>query len=318
MAHKGQRVAARTLDALLELALVVATWAVLGTSDRPWTNLFLAFLVVWAVEAGATVAFGATPGKLAVGLRVRQLDRSGRPDAGAAVRRGAATAALCTIPIIGWGLWALSSLVDPVGRGLPDRSGRTIVSPKAFTDAVATRDLPGYADAVRPPRISPLGRVGDLDVRYRARLRRIEGSPVLAAAIGLLALAASLRHPSAPLILASSLVWVVIFVIHETRLVSRLGATPGHTMAGLVILDRATGRPPTKGRSFARALVLGLTVYVPLLWPILGISLITMAFGDYGRGLHDFAGRTVVVSDPRLAPEAQRQRTMRMRLGMAG
>ncbi|MFN8017840.1 MAG: RDD family protein [Acidimicrobiales bacterium] len=297
---------------------MVAAWALLGSLDRPWADLFLAFMVVWGVEAGATIVIGATPGKLALGLRLSELDRAGRPEPAAVARRGAMVAVLTTIPVIGWGIWILSTFVDPLGRGLPDRSGRTMVVPKGFGGAIATRDLPGYADAARPPRMSPLGRVGDLDVRYRARLRRIEGFPVLAGAIGLLALAASLRHPTAQLILISSVVWIVIFVIHETRLVSSTGVTPGHTLAGLVILDRATGRPPTTGRSFVRALVLGLTMYVPLLWPLLGISLITMAFGSYARGLHDYAARTVVVSDPRLAPEAQRQRTMRMRLGLAG
>lgn len=46
--------------------------------------------------------------------------------------------------------------------------------------------------------------------------------------------------------------------------------------------------------------------------------MLTMRFGADGRGLHDLAGGTVVVSDPSLDPETQRQRAMRMRLGLAG
>ncbi len=120
------------------------------------------------------------------------------------------------------------------------------------------------------------------------------------------------------MILLSSVAWVVVFVAHETWLVHRTGVTPGHTIAGLVIVSRKGGGPPGTVRSFLRALVLGLTVYVPLLWPILAISLIMMRTGDAGRGLHDYAGGTVVVADPTLDPETQRQRAMRMRMGRAG
>jgi len=85
-----------------------------------------------------------------------------------------------------------------------------------------------------------------------------------------------------------------------------------------VIISRTTGAPPSRGRSFARALVLGLLLYVPLLWPILTVSMLMMRHNDTGRGLHDLAGGTLVVADPTLDPETQRQRAMRMRLGRAG
>ena len=51
---------------------------------------------------------------------------------------------------------------------------------------------------------------------------------------------------------------------------------------------------------------------------VLAISLLMMRYSDSGRGLHDLAGGTVVVSDPKLDPETQRQKAMRMRLGRAG
>ena len=92
----------------------------------------------------------------------------------------------------------------------------------------------------------------------------------------------------------------------------------GHDLAGLVISRRDRLGPPSTGRSFARALVLALTAYVPLLWPVLGASLLMMRFGAAGRGLHDLAGGTVVLADPALSPEAQRQRAMRMRMGRVG
>ena len=57
--------------------------------------------------------------------------------------------------------------------------------------------------------------------------------------------------------------WVVVSVAHETWLVQRTAVTPGHTNAGLVIVSRKGGGPPGTLRSFLRAMVLGLTVYVP-------------------------------------------------------
>ena len=117
------------------------------------------------------------------------------------------------------------------------------------------------------------------------------------------------------LILITSAAWLVAFVIDETRLVHRTGATAGHRQAGLVIRSTRTGRPPSLGRSFWRALVLGLTLYVPLLWPVLAISLLRMKYAGAGRGLHDVAGGTVVVADPHLDPEEQRQMGMSLRLG---
>jgi len=63
--------------------------------------------------------------------------------------------------------------------------------------------------------------------------------------------------------------------------------------------------------------VLALTLYVPLLWPVLAVSMVMVRWGSTGRALHDLAGDTVVVGDPSLDPEAQRQQAMRMRLGRA-
>ncbi|WP_426573054.1 RDD family protein [Aquihabitans sp. McL0605] len=318
MANKGLRLAARTLDATAEAVLVVNTWIVLGDSHKIWTDLFLAFLAITAYETLTTMWLGATPAKRLVKVRVVELDGVGRPSPAASLRRGAMCGVLTVIPVIGWTLWAISTLGDSLGRGFPDRVAASMVIPDQFAPPVATRDLAGFADGAHPPRISPYGRVGDLDVRYRARLRRLTDSRLLAAAIGLLALTVSLPFATTSIILLSSAAWIVVFVIHETWLVSRTGLTPGHQLAGLVIRDRRTGLPPRPFRSFLRALVLGLLVYVPLLWPILFVSMLMMGTGSNGRGLHDFAGGTVVVSDPALRPEAQRQKAMRMRLGRAG
>jgi uncharacterized RDD family membrane protein YckC len=318
VASKGLRTAARAIDAVVEAVLVVIAWYAFGDLHKLFTDLFLAAAVITAYEALSCAWFGGTPSMRLLGLRVVELDLAGRPTGAAALRRGLMASVLTVIPFIGWGLWIASVFGDALGRGFPDRVSNTMVVPDDYRGAVATTDLAGFADGVRPPRLTPQGRVGDLDVRYRARLRRLNDSRLLAAAIGLLALAAALPMTTGEAILLSSAAWIVVFVGHETWLVHRTGATPGHVLAGLVIVSQRTGGPPSKGRSFARALVLGLLLYIPLLWPFLGLSMILMRTTDTGRGLHDYAGGTLVVADPHLDPEAQRQRAMRMRLGRAG
>ncbi len=322
MASKWVRFAARAIDAAIELILVIAVWFVAGDAHKLITDLFLAAAAITAYEGLSCAWFAGTPAMRLLGLRVVELDAAGRPSAGVCVRRGAMVGVLTVIPIIGWGLWLVSMFGDALGRAFPDRVSGSMVVPDRFDGSVATKDLPGYADAVRPPRLTPLGRVGDLDVRYRARLRRISDSRLLAAAIGLLALAAAIPpFATVTVIIVTSAIWIVIFVAHETWLVHRTGATPGHRMAGLVIVSQRTGLPPSVGRSFARALVLGLLLYIPVLWvfpPLLPVSMLMMRHNETGRGLHDLAGGTLVVADPTLDPETQRQRAMRMRLGRAG
>ncbi|MEZ5137711.1 MAG: citrate synthase [Acidimicrobiales bacterium] len=116
--------------------------------------------------------------------------------------------------VVPWALWLASILGDPLGRGIGDRVGATIVTADRYPGVVAVRDLPGFADAVRPPRLIRLGRVADADVRWRARLRRLDDAPVLGAAIGLLALAASVPlagdDPRSVrlVVLASSAAWI--------------------------------------------------------------------------------------------------------------
>lgn len=319
MASKGLRLAARSIDAAAELVLVLLAWWALGDIQKPYTDLFLAAAVISAYETLSCLWFGATPAMRLLAMRVAELDASGRPSGAVCLRRGLLVAVLTVIPLIGWGLWLASTFGDALGRGFPDRVAGSMVVPDAFAGSVATKDLPGFADGVRPPRLTRWGRVGDLDVRFRARLRRLTDSRLLVCAIALLALVRAVpTFATGEAVLVSSALWIVVFVAHETQLVHRAGATPGHVMAGLVIISETTGAPPSTGRSFARALVLGLLLYVPLLWPVLTVSMLMMRHNDTGRGLHDVAGGTLVVADPTLDPETQRQRAMRMRLGRAG
>ncbi len=317
VAGRGARIGARAIDLLAGAALVTGAWIAVGDAERPLAALAIAWFVLALYDAVTVTWFGTTPGKAAVGLRVVGLDRVGHLPFPQAAKRGAVSAALTILPVIGWVIWLTSTVTDPLGRGVVDRAASTMVVPTHTPLPIAARDLPGYADGARAPRLSPLGRVGDLDVRMRARLRRLVDAPLLAVAIGLLALAASLPIPILALIYGSSAAWVVAFVADETWRIHRTGTTAGHRLAGLVVVDRRTAAPPSVGRSLARAIVLGFTLYVPLLWWLLGISMLMVRFGTTGRALHDVAGGTVVVADPHLDPETQRQRAMRMRLGRA-
>jgi len=293
--------------------------AFVDLDERPYAQASVVAVVAWAYETLTMVVWGGTFGKRAVGLRVVNLDAARRrPSAPAAARRAAFSTALAMMPVVGWAIWAASAFGDPLGRGPMDRAASTMVVPDRAMLPVATRDLPGYADGARPPRLTTLGRVGDADVRARARLRRLGDAPLLAAVAGLLALLAAVLDASLALVAASVVAWLVAFVADETLRIHRDGATVGHRNAALVVLDRRRATPPTIGRSLARAVTLGLLLYVPVLWPVLGVSVLMMRWSDTGRGLHDLAGGTIVVADPSLDPEAQRQAAMRVRLGRAG
>lgn len=287
--------------------------------ERPYAQLAVGAAVFWSYGTATVATMGATIGKRLTGLRVVALDSVVPvPAWSTAARRAAATTALASVPVVGWTVWAISALGDPLRRGTPDRAAATMVTPKEIRLPIATRDLAGYADGARPPRLTTLGRAGDTDVRVRARLRRLTDAPVLVGAAGLLALIAAITDVTAPVVVASLGLWLLLFVADETLALHRNGTTAGHHLAGLVVVDRRTGQAPTTGRSLGRATALGLMVHVPLAWPLLIVSLLMTRWSGTGRGLHDLVGGTIVVADPTLDPESQRQQAMRVRLGQAG
>jgi len=211
----------------------------------------------------------------------------------------------------------VSTLMSPLHRGFHDRLGHTMVVRRGAHLPISTASLPGYADAEVAPHMTPWGRAATLEERRRARARRLADAPMLVLAVIVLAGAAGLPVTKLGVIIITSIIGLVVFIVDETWRIARLGATAGHRQAGLVVLDVRRGEPPATGRSFARAVVLGLLLYVPVLWPITAISLLVMLSSATGRGLHDLAGRTVVVANPQLDPEEQRQMAMSLRLGKA-
>ncbi len=94
MAERGPRFGARVIDVMAELALVIATLALLGDSDRPFAAMAIAWVTLLVYEAGFVAALGATPGKLAVGLRVVGIGEVSRAPLAQAAKRGAVNAAL--------------------------------------------------------------------------------------------------------------------------------------------------------------------------------------------------------------------------------
>jgi len=160
-----RRLVARVVDALVvQVVVVVAAWGQL----RVVTDAFRTYVdqVVAAAQAGATTAppaevvtapavlsalnsvsvvllavsavytvlflrfLGATPGKLLVGVRVRDVARPGLPGWGQAVLRWVARDLVSNVPFAGQAYWLLDSLWplwDTRRQALHDKPGRTVV-----------------------------------------------------------------------------------------------------------------------------------------------------------------------------------------------
>ena len=79
--------------------------------------------------------------------------------------------------------------------------------------------------------------------------------------------------------------WVVAVFLYEPVLVSWRGATIGHTVYNLVVLDSRTGRPPTLPRAVVRTILKNLLGLV---------SFVVMSLTRKHQALHDLATGTVV------------------------
>jgi uncharacterized RDD family membrane protein YckC len=299
-AEWGHRIAARTIDVVVEVVLFLTTTTVVSAVVplRPALNWVVGLLVVAAYETFTVAGWGATPGKLATGTRVLHLDRPDtRVPLAAAAERGLIVAfflcAVFPLPII-----IGSVMVSPNRRGLHDRRSHTFVVEKA-TPPIRSHELARFEAGERPPAPTPFGPTGSIDLRTRARFYRLEGSVLLLVLVTVLLAIVSIL-PIFWLILLASAAFLVGFVIDETIAVKRHGGTRGHHLAGLRVVDVDTGGWLTTGRALARALVLTM-LYVPGLQLLL---LVWVVASPRWRGLHDHAGHSVVIrvteSDPRL------------------
>lgn len=315
IAPRDRRLGAFCIDLLVHAILLVPALTITpDPGDRPMSVVAVWWTLIVSYETLMVHTAGGTIGKLLTGIRVVALDRNGPVPVVSALRRAAVGTVLELLPVIGWAALT-GTLTDALGRGSPDRAAHTIVVRRGVMLPVRQRDLPGLADHLAPPRLGPYGRIGDLDVRLRARFRRLHASPVLVVLTAVATLVAA--HPSAGAgtIFMMALLWIIVFVIDETVRIHRRGATPGHEMAGLIVHAPRNGAAPSIPRSLVRATVFAASAYTIIGLPLLVVSVLLIRWSPTGRSLHDRVAGTWVIADPRLDPEVARQRAMRMRTG---
>lgn len=308
----GRRFWARTIDLALGLLILwIITRFVPG--GRLLGRLALGFGALTAYEALFVLHLRATPGKLAVGLRVAELDRE-RIDQVTAWMRGAVTtvgtlavvitpAALAvmgdsaasfvvgSIVVMVAGGFFLSVSTAPLRRGAADRIADTIVVPFEAPDLITSQSVDVESEATRPRPRTPWGPVATNTERRRARSARLDDSPVLV--VLLVATLMAWTVDQVVLAVALAVVWIVAFVVDETWRIARDGGTVGHRREGLVVVDEGTGEAPTRGRSAARAVVLAVFWLFP---PLLPVFWLWMQTAKTGRGPHDLVAGTVVVA----------------------
>lgn len=265
-------------------------------------------------EALFLLRLGATPGKLATGLRVAELDRP-RIDPTTAWVRGtvAAIASLSVIlavpavlvmvdSVAGFGVGGvvvaiaggaiLSVVALPSRRGVPDRIAGTIVVPFE-APALITRAEVEADDATRPRPVTPWGPVATTEARRRARVARLDDSPLLVVVL----VAVTLAWTFDAVLLAIALVSLfgVLLVADEAVRIGRDGGTSGHRREGLAVLDEATGEAPSRSAAIARAVTLTVFWLFP---PLLVLLALWVQLSPTGRGPHDLVAGTVVVEVP--------------------
>ena len=303
----GRRLGARSIDAVLEAAAGIVILVLMSGARRPYAALLIVAVALTAYETVGVALAGGTVGKLLVGLRVVELDRAQGVSWAAALRRGWALGPLLALVLPIPGLLASTGL-SPLHRGLQDRLAGTYVVDRHLARSVTRAALVTIAEIEMLQRATRWGWAAPLPARRRGRLHRLDDAPLLVAGLLALTLLALFGRNVSTVVLLTSGPWLVLFVVDETRRVARTGQTAGHRRFGLVVIDTVTGEAPGVGRSFVRALYLGLALYVPVAgWLLLlAPDVITMVASDDRRALHDRLARTVVVVDPMLPAPAQR------------
>jgi hypothetical protein len=298
------RYVARGIDLVVE-AVLVGFAAAVAPAGRHLAIGLIAFLFITAYETVSVARWGATLGKRARHLMVVPVGRAGAVPWRSALQRGAAigSIALAAFASPGAGIaiaiyLGVSAAAAQHHRAGHDRVAETyVVVAEQRPREVTTEQLEHWFDPKHARVWSRLGLVATMYDRRRARARRLEHAPWLLAYLVASSLALVTIWQSVVAVVLLSLAWIVVFTIDESIRIHRTGTTYGHCAYGLVVIDRRTGRPPGWGRSIARAAVLGLFMFTPLM-PVLALWI---KVADEGRGPHDRAGKTAVITHPALS-----------------
>ena len=283
-------------------------------APRLLARMVLGLGLLAAYEALFALTLRATPGKLATGLRVAELDRVVMDPATAWTRGLVTTIATLSIVLVpaaigvmtesgaGFlvgstvlaiaGAYAVSVVTFRSRRGVADRIAGTMVVPFEAPDLVTRAAVDAEDEATRPRPLSAWGPIASPDARRRARIGRLDDSPLLV--VVLVAVILAWTFDLVPLAIGLFSLWAVLFVVDETRAVARDGGTVGHRREGLVVLDEATGEAPGRGPALARAITLAVFWLFP---PLLLVLALWMQIASSGRGPHDLVSGTVVVDE---------------------
>lgn len=266
-----------------------------------------------AYEALFCLTLRATPGKLATGLRVAELDRVDMDQVTAWTRGLVTTIATLAIVLVPSALGVMSDSVEGLGvgalvvgiaggyalsvatfpsrRGMADRIAGTIVVPFEAPDLITRAEVEAEAVKARP--VTAWGPVAEVEARRRARAVRLDESPLLVVGVVVVILAWTLGQTAIGIVVAAA--WAALFVADEVRAIARDAGTVGHRREGLAVVDEATGEAPGRAAAFARAITLAVFWLFP---PLLPVLVIWVQLSPSGRGPHDLVAGTVVVESP--------------------
>lgn len=281
--------------------------------------MVVGFGAMSAFEALFVQHLRATPGKMATGLRVAELDRA-RIDQTTAWVRGVVTAigslAVILSPVaagvmatsgasfgtgavvlaIAFG-YALTVISFPSRRSIADRIAGTIVVPFEAPEVVTRADVDAEDEASRSRPVTAWGPVATLDARRRARAARLDDSPLLL--VSLVAVTMAWTFDAVPEAIALTSLFAVLLVVDEATRIGRDGGTSGHRREGLAVIDEETGEAPGRGAAMARSITLAVFWLVP---PLLVVLALWVQLSPAGRGPHDLVAGTVVIEDPMAVP----------------
>lgn len=275
----------------------------------------LGFAAISAYEALFVQHLRATPGKMATGLRVAELDRA-QIDQTTAWVRGLVTtigslAVILSVPAVlvmvdsvaGFGVggvvvavaggYAMSVIAFPSRRGVADRIAGTIVVPFEAPEVITRADVDAEDEATRPRPITPWGPVATIEARRRARANRLDDSPLLV--VALVAVTVAWTFDATLVAIGLAALFALVLVVDEATRIGRDGGTSGHRREGLAVLDEETGEAPGRGAAYARAVTLSVFWLFP---PLLLLLALWVQLSPTGRGPHDLVAGTVVVEPP--------------------